>query len=282
MRRIFALSLYAVVLWASVGNKVHADELELDLKFIDHNWWLYAEVIPTVGGVDGSNGISEVRALINNIDFGTDGDAVTFASGIGATDPVMTSEGLRAPVLQTTGGTLDILYSQDTSDGLSVVGGIGTSDRTLIASGTFASDLTFPTWGDDDLGATSHGLFLDTAAPGPFGDALEPDETNLEESAVLLGDVNRDGVFDSLDIKPFVNLIAGGGYQPEGDLAPRGNPDGIVDALDIYPFIVIENIETPLTAALNTVPEPSSLAIALFGLLGIGGRRRWEGGKPNG
>ena len=54
-----------------------------------------------------------------------------------------------------------------------------------------------------------------------------------QNEVVLLGDVNRDGVVDLLDISPFVNLISSGGFQEEADL----NMDGAVDLLDIQLFV---------------------------------------------
>ncbi len=49
----------------------------------------------------------------------------------------------------------------------------------------------------------------------------------------LLGDVNGDGVVDLLDVAPFVDLLTGGGFQPEADI----NQDGVVNLLDIAPFV---------------------------------------------
>ena len=49
----------------------------------------------------------------------------------------------------------------------------------------------------------------------------------------LLGDVNRDGVVNLLDIEPFIDLLSGGGYQIEADI----NQDGVVNLIDIEPFV---------------------------------------------
>ena len=54
-------------------------------------------------------------------------------------------------------------------------------------------------------------------------------------AAVLLGDVNLDGVVDFLDIQPFIDVLASGGNQFEADI----NGDGDVDFLDIAPFIAV-------------------------------------------
>ena len=54
-----------------------------------------------------------------------------------------------------------------------------------------------------------------------------------EFSAGLLGDVNRDGEVDLLDIAPFVDLLTAGEFQIEADI----NQDKQVDLLDVAPFV---------------------------------------------
>lgn len=51
--------------------------------------------------------------------------------------------------------------------------------------------------------------------------------------AVLLGDVNCDGMVDLLDVSPFVDLVINGGFSAKADI----NQDGIVDLLDVAPFV---------------------------------------------
>ena len=51
---------------------------------------------------------------------------------------------------------------------------------------------------------------------------------------VLLGDVNRDGTVNFLDISPFIGVLSAQGDQAEADL----NEDGSVSFLDISPFIM--------------------------------------------
>ena len=53
------------------------------------------------------------------------------------------------------------------------------------------------------------------------------------ENVFALGDVNRDGNIDLLDVAPFVELILSGEFQFEADL----NQDSTVDLLDIGPFV---------------------------------------------
>ena len=54
-----------------------------------------------------------------------------------------------------------------------------------------------------------------------------------QSSSVLLGDINRDNSVNSLDISPFIAILATGGFQEEADF--DGN--GITNALDISGFI---------------------------------------------
>ena len=54
---------------------------------------------------------------------------------------------------------------------------------------------------------------------------------------VLLGDVNRNGVVNFLDVSPFITLLTSNNYLLEGDM----NQDGVVNFLDISPFISVLN-----------------------------------------
>ena len=48
-----------------------------------------------------------------------------------------------------------------------------------------------------------------------------------------IGDVNRDGEINFLDIAPFISVLSSGGFQCEADI----NADEVVNFLDISPFI---------------------------------------------
>ena len=54
-------------------------------------------------------------------------------------------------------------------------------------------------------------------------------------SDFLLGDVNRDGIVNFLDIAPFIGVLTASEDQAEADT----NQDGVVNFLDIAPFIGI-------------------------------------------
>ena len=51
----------------------------------------------------------------------------------------------------------------------------------------------------------------------------------------ILGDVNRNGIVNFLDIAPFINVLSASGFQPQADT----NGDGGVNFLDISAFILI-------------------------------------------
>ena len=55
----------------------------------------------------------------------------------------------------------------------------------------------------------------------------------VDISAFPIGDVNRDGNVDLLDVAPFVELLSNGGFQFEADIDSNGN----VELLDIQPFV---------------------------------------------
>lgn len=53
------------------------------------------------------------------------------------------------------------------------------------------------------------------------------------DEVCAIGDVNRDGEINFLDISPFIALLSSGGFQCEADI----NEDDVVNFLDISPFI---------------------------------------------
>ena len=63
-------------------------------------------------------------------------------------------------------------------------------------------------------------------------DAFEAVQLAME-MGVLLGDVNRDGLVNLLDVGGFVDLLAVGGYQAEADMDQNGE----FNLLDVTPFV---------------------------------------------
>ena len=99
---------------------------------------------------------------------------------------------------------------------------------TIDGGGGQSSDGTFElngTIGQPDAGValTGGGFTLTGGFQLPAADA------------VLLGDVNQDGVVNLLDVDPFIALLTNGTFQAEADC----NQDGVVNLLDVDPFIAI-------------------------------------------
>ena len=96
--------------------------------------------------------------------------------------------------------------------------------------------------GDNDLGNTmvpantlvsisySH---TDPEADGPRIISLLVAE--VEAGDCLLGDVNRDGIVNFLDISPFISALSSGGFSCEADV----DQNGVVNFLDISRFITL-------------------------------------------
>ena len=104
-----------------------------------------------------------------------------------------------------------------------------------------------------DIAATDRGSLIVSANRNSIGSVLSSEQILLEFqgvrefqdnnqteylplfSPVILGDINRDGVVDLLDVDPFVELVELGEYQLEGDI----NQDGEVGLLDVDPFLEV-------------------------------------------
>lgn len=177
MKKTLGLALAAALLWVAPVTPVVADDVTLTLEVTYDSptpdspgiWELFGRVDDTGSGADGSLGISAIRALIREIDFGTDGDAVTIVDGIGA----ITLPGGGFPVLDL-GMVIEVLYGQDISDTGEIVTGVGLGGDQLIAFGTFSTGMD-PDWGMDGM-LSSEALFLTSATPGG-GNAISPDTT---------------------------------------------------------------------------------------------------------
>ena len=99
------------------------------------------------------------------------------------------------------------------------------TDRDVMLSGVLDSGEQFnyvlhlfrdPDRGFFDIGAT---VTVTLGSPG----------------AILLCDVNQDGLLNFLDIAPFIEILAANTFLPQADC----NLDGAVNFLDIAPFIAI-------------------------------------------
>ena len=263
MKLRLVFSICAVALATLCFSQANADDLKIELDLSGGDTWeLYAEVVDTGSGADGSLGLASIRALIDGIDFGTDGDAVTIAGDIGAINPVNGGP----PVLDLGGGLIEVLYGQDISSTGAITGGVGNGGRKLIANGTYSG--ADPSFGMDGS-LESEGLFLTSTTPGG-GEAIDPDNimraVNVDPG-VLKGDVSLNGSVGFEDIQPFVDILDAGGFQAEADISMNGS----VGFEDIQPFIDILN--APVVSAV-TVPEPTTALLFATAVLVLGNRRR--------
>lgn len=88
------------------------------------------------------------------------------------------------------------------------------------------------------IDGSSFEVFLRPTNPGfPFNPVVLPSATvNLVGvESILLGDVNRDGEVNLLDVAPFIALLSGNLFDPNADI----NQDGAVNLLDVSPFVQI-------------------------------------------
>jgi hypothetical protein len=86
-----------------------------------------------------------------------------------------------------------------------------------------------------------------------------------------LGDVNRDGVVNGLDVSPFVEVLLNGLFNAPADI----NRDGAVNGLDVLPFVAV----VLRGGSVPAVPEPPTLIIAVGFFLCMAGCRRRRGGR---
>ena len=136
---------------------------------------------------------------------------------------------------------LSPLHDSAPLDDLSGVGVIIVSDQnTSFASDALPTDLatefdsspensTFVLFEPTGLVAGTSNVEVDSEfQPMVFSVSISSDF-----EPVLLGDVDRSGFVDFLDVSPFIALLSSGEFQAEGDIDQSGE----VDFLDISPFI---------------------------------------------
>ena len=143
-------------------------------------------------------------------------------------------------LVQASGTTLALNVYGDSSDSLFVVGDLGLSGElvvqlmpdyvpqdgdefTLVQSNQVAGDFSNVTV----LGAPDN---FETDVQIVNGDVVM---TLTNDSSVMLGDVNRDGVVNFLDISVFVGFLSGSVYREEADI----DQNGALNFLDITRFI---------------------------------------------
>jgi hypothetical protein len=132
----------------------------------------------------------------------------------------------------------------------------GTSAGTTSWAGNDVALVGFDMW---TAGGAVGDIYLDDFSVTPFDD---------NNSTVVLGDVNLDGLVNGLDVDPFVGLVTSGTYQDEGDM----NEDGMVNGLDVDPFVA-----AVVGGGTQQIPEPSTLLLCIVALGVLGAWRKWRG-----
>ncbi len=265
--RCLILSAAALLTYSAI-NQSYADNLQLTLDlrntnrinaFGGGNWLLFARVVDTGSGVDGSTGLAGVRALLDNISLA----GIVFNPAINA-NGAATAQAIPGD----SQGTVEIVYEQDLSQ--PTLPGVGVPPATtpnrdvLIAGGSWPAGPR-PVFGNDGT-AFSSGDFL--VGAGNFAIAAD----SVSTSVVTLGDFNNTGTITSFDIGAFVARLPRAStslpYNPAGDI----NQTGTISNSDISGFVTI--LTGPVTAATTAIPEPTSFTLLLGTALALLGRRK--------
>lgn len=131
-----------------------------------------------------------------------------------------------------------VVTSSDMNEGSVRVQGVKLREESR--TGRFFKDMPIELIAEPNEGSEfSHWEGLSTATSQSISVTLTEASqiTAVFESIVpvLLGDVNRDGVVDFLDIPAFITVLSSGGFQAEADC----DQNGVVDFADIPAFIGI-------------------------------------------
>ena len=118
-----------------------------------------------------------------------------------------------------TAGQMECIVREGDQLTVTLPGGSGTETRTVLG-------IELSRTGLNDSGMLAFRIIFTDGSQGIF---------TTDAGAVLLGDVDRSGVVDFLDISPFIVILSTGGFQAEADI----DQNGVVNFLDISPFILI-------------------------------------------
>ena len=114
-------------------------------------------------------------------------------------------------------------------DTLYVVGNSPSSTLTTIDISNLSSPVV------ETVVLPGNGSPLGVAATSTHVVVADDDLGVLVDQLFLLGDINRDGVVNLLDVEPFIALLSSSAFQAEADF----NMDGQVNLLDIQPFVTL-------------------------------------------
>ncbi|TWT92449.1 hypothetical protein Pla108_40740 [Botrimarina colliarenosi] len=272
----------AVVVCLPFSGAANADDATITLELTYGSgagsagiWELFGRVDSTPGGANGDFGLSAVRALLNDVDFGVDGSAISLSSGIGALDPINSGgANERPPAILLGDGTIDLIYGQDLSEsnGNTVAFGVGVVGNSLLASGTFSAGMT-PSFGQDSSGGTplfTQALFLPSGSSPITSGAVSAGSTFtlVIDNLTIPGDYNGDGMVNAADYTVWRDSNGS-----TTNLAADGNGDLTVNAADYTIWAGNYGANASFATA---IPEPTACLIGVSAVTIIvsGTRRR--------
>lgn len=269
MIRFLLMSAWAV-LGLGLEKFATADDLRLSLDLRNTysedpmsggTWGLYVRSVDTGTSPEGAHGVASIRAILTNVAS----TGITFSPGFPAPNTPINANGA-AEVQVLSNGTVEIVYSQDTSaDG--VVTSVGTNPRitreTLVASGSWPAGPR-PTFGVDPQGLSSSGSFLSSDV-APY--SAVPADT-VVTSVVTLGDLNGSLTINNLDTPLFVARLPGGALAGQFHPAADINQDGFI-RLDISGYVAILFARKPGGPTTVAVPEPVCSALIGFAMFAV-------------
>ena len=150
--------------------------------------------------------------------------------------------------------TLSVEFADASLTSLEITVTMAAADNAFVDSVTGTASIADIPGSQVGVNTTTFDLLAFHSTSGAFGGTVGPapgssstgdpnngiDISNVTISfegagAFLLGDINRDGVVNFLDINPFIVLLTNSTFQAEADC----NLDGVVNFLDISPWIDI-------------------------------------------
>ena len=196
------------------------------------------------GDTDGSNDTDEFIAYNGVIQL-REGDSITGGTLDGFVRGVQLNENNSLAfvwdVVDETGQLQSLFFANDAADlsNLTIAASVGDEidvDGDGIADWTLENFLTGSSNGSS-IALTEDGTIYVTVNLRSIdgGTIVQAIVGIVGSPSFLLGDVNRNGSVDFLDIAPFISVLSGGTFQVEADI----DGSGVVDFLDIAPFINI-------------------------------------------